>query len=94
MKLIRPDLTRRENFPIFGDKVTFIQGQGRDITQYVGIITEHNVGGPQLWEIDVDGHPMHVYGSQILHIERLGEIPICPTVEKYDPATDPDLQDL
>lgn len=93
-KLIKPDLTRRENYPIYGDTITFSQGQGRDIHQYVGVISEHNVGGPQAWDVMVDGNtPMHVHGSEIEHIERTGEIPMCPTVE-YDPNIDPDLKDM
>lgn len=92
---VKPDLTHRENYPIFGDTVTFVQGQGSEKNQFVGVISEHNVGGPQVWSIEVgeDKRKMHVFGSEILHIERTGVIPECPTVE-YDPNTDPDLQNL
>ena len=93
---MRPDLTLKANYPIFGDTVTFSQGRGELFgteKQYVGVISEHNVDGPQLWEVTVDGRIVHVYGSQILNIKRTGVIPDCPTVE-YDPETDPDLKNL
>lgn len=76
-KLIKPDLTQRGNYPIFGDTVTFKQGCGTHFgpeNQYIGVISEHNVEGPQLWEVMVDGNLMHVFGSQILNIERTGKI--------------------
>lgn len=93
-KLIKPDLTRRENYPIYGDTITFSQGHGDDLRQYVGVISEHNVNGPQTWDVMVENTPMHVHGSEIDHIERTGEIPLCPTVVGYDPNIDPDLKDM
>lgn len=91
------NLTRRENYPIFGDIVTFSQGHTGFFgtsKEFKGVISEHNIDGPQLWEVTVDGRIMHVYGSQITKIERTGTIPECPTMVEYDPKTDPDLQDL
>ncbi len=91
---IKPDLTRRENYPIFGDTVTFTNGQGSQKEIFTGVISEHNVGGPAVWDILVDGNKMFVHGDEILHIERTGEVSECPTMKEYDPKTDPDLQDL
>ena len=92
--LIKPDLTRRANYPIFGDTLTFKKGEGTQAKQYVGIVSEWNVAGTQVWEVEVEvtKKKMHVYGCEISHIERTGEIPECPVA--YNPKNDPDLQNL
>lgn len=76
MSYIKPDLTRRKNHPIFGDTVTFSKGSGEQRRIFVGVISEWNVGGPQVWSVEVgeDKTKMHCHGSEILHIERTGVI--------------------
>lgn len=92
---VKPDLTRRENYPIFGDTVTFTKGAGVQKETFTGVISEWNVGGSAVWPVEVgeDKLKMHVHGSEIFHIERTGVIPECPTAA-YNPKTDPDLQNL
>jgi len=90
---IKPDLTRRSNYPIFGDTVTFSKEVGTQKQIFIGVISEWNVGGPQVWSVEVgeNKRKMHVHGCELLHIERTGVIPECPApYHSYDP----DLQNL
>lgn len=77
----KPDLTRRANYPIFGDTLTWTEEQGAQKKQYTGVICEHNVEGTQVWTVrEVSTkNIMYVHGCDIINIERTGEIPECPT---------------
>lgn len=71
-----PDFTKRSDWPVFGDTLTFNVSTGNAVEQHVGVISEWNVGGPAIWTVKTeDDCVFHVHKEQIVNIKRGPGIP-------------------
>jgi len=71
-----PDFTKQKEWPIFGDTLTFNVVSDHTMKQYVGIISEWNVGGPAIWTVKTEeGLIFHVDTTQIVDVKHTGIIP-------------------
>lgn len=71
-----PDFTKRSEWPIYGDTLTFVKGYFKDAKKFVGVVSEWNVGGLAVWTVKTEDNLIfHVHTEEIINVERTGEIP-------------------